>query len=393
MPGFQVAVFMFQCWAIAVLFFVASTNAAAITTTKSPAAHAPQIIKKADPGKKNIPPAAPVGKNKTPATAKINPPATIKKPEPVKAKKSEPVKITPAVKKKAPPNKTNLVSKQPVKTKARNKIVARTVRPAQERITPAEPVINANTPLRVIAPKAMIVNENTGEVILRKNSDQITPIASVTKLMTAMVLLDRNLPMDEEITITDADVDRLKYSSSRLQVGTTLNRHETLLLALMSSENRAAASLARTYPGGMPAFVTAMNRKAQSLGMNNSYFADPTGLNPENTSTAEDLVKMVRAAYRYPTIQEMTTTVSQEIGVGIRRRPTMFINTNRLVRSGALDIGVSKTGYIQEAEHCLVMRVVVAEIPTIMVFLGNAGKYTCQSDAVRVSQWLRNHLD
>jgi len=380
-------------WWVTAALFVGISYAAPVTNPKAPATRATQITK-ADKAKKIV--SAPVTKVKAVVAPKL------KKPEPVKSslveKKSAPKKIEPpksvakpAPKTKSASQKTSPTPKSPVKTKPPSKIATRTkTRPAPP--PPSRPEIAAPGPLRVIAPRAMVVNENTGEVFLRKNGEQIVPIASVTKLMTGMVILDRNLSMEEEITITDADVDRMKHSSSRLQVGTTLSRRETLLLALMSSENRAAASLGRTYPGGMTAFVAAMNRKAQSLGMNNSYFADPTGLDPENASTAEDLVKMVRAALRYPTIQEMTTTVSYEIGVGIHQRPTQFINTNRLVRNGALDIGLSKTGYIQEAGHCLVMQVIVNETPTIMVFLGNSGKYTCQSDAIRVSQWLRNNV-
>ncbi|CAK0751848.1 serine-type D-Ala-D-Ala endopeptidase (penicillin-binding protein 7) [Gammaproteobacteria bacterium] len=264
--------------------------------------------------------------------------------------------------------------------------------PAEVREASDEPEsapVSRRVPLRVSAVKAMVVHENTGETLFGKNIDQVTPIASVTKLMTAMVVLDRNLPMDEEITIIDEDVDHLKHSSSRLQVGTVLTRRETLQLALMSSENRAAAALGRTYPGGTTVFAAAMNRKAQELGMNSSYFADPTGLNSANVSTAEDLVKMVRAAHRYETIRDITTTSSYEIGVGRKKRPTMFINTNRLVRGGSWDIGVSKTGYINEAGHCLVMQVRVNETPIILVLLENSGKYSCPADAVRIRQWLQ----
>ncbi|CAK0774364.1 serine-type D-Ala-D-Ala endopeptidase (penicillin-binding protein 7) [Gammaproteobacteria bacterium] len=264
---------------------------------------------------------------------------------------------------------------------------ARISQPPEPELPTSAPVTASHAPLRVNAAKAIVIHEGTGETLFAKNIDHVSPIASVTKLMTAMVVLDRNLLMDEEITIIDNDVDRVKHSSSRLQVGTVLTRREALQLALMSSENRAAAALARTYPGGVSAFVTAMNRKASDLGMNSSYFADSTGLNSSNVSTADDLARMARAARRYEVIHDMTTTSSYELGVGTKKRPTLFINTNRLVRGGNWDIGLSKTGYINEAGHCLVMEARINEVPTIMVFLGNFGKYSCQADAVRVRQW------
>ncbi len=255
--------------------------------------------------------------------------------------------------------------------------------------TPERQPVHRRIPLRLGAAKAMVVQEDTGEILFEKNIDQVTPIASVTKLMTAMVVLDRSLPMDEEITILDEDVDHMKHSSSRLQVGTELTRREALQLALMSSENRAAAALGRTYPGSTAAFVVAMNHKAQELKMSSSYFADPTGLNSANVSTAEDLVKMVRAARHYEMIHEITTTCSSELGVGRKKRPTTFINTNRLVRGGSWDIGLSKTGYISEAGHCLVMQARIDDVPVIMTLLDNSGKYSCQADAVRIRQWIQ----
>lgn len=283
------------------------------------------------------------------------------------------------------------VAVTPVKPKSPNRTRRRVV-PASSsaKTSPAPTAVSADhSRLSLHASKAMVVHENTGETLFGKNIDHIAPIASLTKLMTAMVVLDRHLPMEEIITIADEDIDRLKHSRSRLQVDTVLTRRETLLLALMSSENRAAAALARTYPGGVPTFVAAMNRKAQNLGMYSSHFADPTGLNSANVSTAEDLVKMVRAALHYEVIHEATTTPSHEINVGRRKQPTLFINTNRLVRSGTWDIGLSKTGYINEAGHCLVMQVRFDEIPTIMVLLGNSGRLGCPEDAVRIRSWLQ----
>lgn len=238
--------------------------------------------------------------------------------------------------------------------------------------------------------KAMIVNQDTGETLYAKSTDVPAPIASVTKLMTAMVMLDAYLPMTEYLTVTDADVDMLKGSSSRLRVGTELTRAEMLHLALMSSENRAASALGRNYPGGINAFVAAMNAKARSLGMVNSHFVDSTGLNSANVSTAEDLAKMVNAAYQYPEIRQVSTTASQEFPVYGYRSPVNFVNTNSLVRSYNSDwiIGLSKTGYISEAGRCLVMQAMIAGKPIIIVLLDSAGKLSRIADAQRIRKWL-----
>ena len=217
--------------------------------------------------------------------------------------------------------------------------------------------------LRLASSKALIVNQNTGETLYAKSTGVATPIASVTKLMTAMVLLDQHLPMDEIIAVGDGDVDMLKGTSSRLRVGTQLSRRDMLQLALMSSENRAASALARTTPSGMAAFVAAMNAKATELGMLRTRFVDPTGLNSENVSTAEDLVKMVKAAYQYPEIRSITTTPEYDVSVNGYRRPVEFRNTNILVRNGGWDIGLSKTGYINEAGRCMVMQGQIADHP------------------------------
>ncbi|MFM8759657.1 MAG: serine hydrolase, partial [Methylophilaceae bacterium] len=189
--------------------------------------------------------------------------------------------------------------------------------------------------------KAIVLDQHTGEVIYGKNVDAQTPIASVTKLMTAMVVLDAQLPLDEILTVTDDDVDRLKGSSSKLPVGTELTRGELMHLALMASENRAAAALGRNYPGGMPSFIAAMNAKAKQLGMMNSQFVDPTGLNRGNVSTASDLARMVNAAYQYSQIRQVSTTASQEFPVSRARHPVNFSNTNMLVRNSSerWDIG------------------------------------------------------
>lgn len=237
---------------------------------------------------------------------------------------------------------------------------------------------------------ALVMNAETGHMIYGKNAADRTPIASISKLMTAMVTLDAHLDMEQSIRIADADVDRLKMSSSRLEVGTTLSRHDTMWLALMSSENRAAAALARTYPGGKAAFVAAMNRKARSLGMNHTIFHDPTGLNKYNTSTAADLALMVQAAYRYPLIRQFTTTTDHDI-ISASGRQLHYINSNALVREGDWNIELSKTGYIKEAGHCLVMVTEVQNKPMIMVFLDSSGTMSRISDAKNLKNWLDRH--
>ncbi|MEO1767862.1 D-alanyl-D-alanine endopeptidase [Thiobacter aerophilum] len=249
---------------------------------------------------------------------------------------------------------------------------------------------------------ALVMDERTGRVIYAKNPDVRTPIASITKLMTAMVTLDAGLPLDQKITISDDDVDRVKGTHSRLAVGTVLTRYQLLQLALMSSENRAAAALARTYPGGTAAFVAAMNRKAQRLGMRDTSFVDSTGLRPGNQSTAEDLAKMVKAAHAYPTISEITTTASYDIEVpvykrhkalargGVLHRSIAYRNTNKLVSDKEWEIGLSKTGYIAEAGHCLVMQAQIANQPLIIVLLDGDGKFTRITDANRIKRWLES---
>lgn len=244
--------------------------------------------------------------------------------------------------------------------------------------------------LRLASSKALIVNQNTGETIYAKSTNVPTPIASLTKLMTAMVLLDQRPPMDEPVAVSQGDVDVLKGTSSRLRVGTTLSRRDMLQLALMSSENRAASALARTSPVGMTGFIAAMNAKSAELGMVHTHFSDPTGLNSENISTAEDLVKMVKAAYQYPEIRAITTTPEYDVSVSGYRRPLEFRNTNILVRNGSWDIGLSKTGYINEAGRCLVMQAQIADQPLIIVLLDSWGKFTRIGDAQRIRKWIES---
>lgn len=250
--------------------------------------------------------------------------------------------------------------------------------------------INAATP-RLHSSIALIYDQQTQRPIYTKNSEAMTPIASITKLMTAMVVLDAKLPLDEEITIDAADIDMLKGTHSRLRIGMTLTRSELLRLALMSSENRAAAALARTYPGGYHAAIAAMNGKAQMLDMHKTHFFDPAGLNSNNVSTANDLVKMVSAASRYYLIHKYTTTASYSVD-GWGRRELHFKNTNPLVRNASWDIGVSKTGYISEAGRCLVMEAKIKQRPVIIVLLDSWGKNTRIGDANRIKKWMESSI-
>jgi serine-type D-Ala-D-Ala endopeptidase (penicillin-binding protein 7) len=233
---------------------------------------------------------------------------------------------------------------------------------------------------------ALVLDQDSGEVLLGKNAQSRLPIASLTKLMTAIVTLDAELDPYEPLKITKADVDRLRRSQSRLPVGAVLSRDDMLHVALMASENRAASALGNSYPGGKEAIVLAMNLKAQMLGMSGTRFDDATGLSGRNVSTAEDLAKLVRAAHAYPKIREYSTSTSYQVKVG--RRAMRFGNTNRLVLNSHWDIGLSKTGYISEAGRCLVMQATLAGRSVIIVLLDSWGKYTRVADAVRIRQWL-----
>jgi len=235
---------------------------------------------------------------------------------------------------------------------------------------------------------ALVLDPITGAVLYEKNSNSVVPIASITKLMTAMVTLDASPDLGDTLTVSAEDVDTLKGTHSRLRVGTRLTREEMLHLALMSSENRAAAALSRYYPGGREAFIAAMNRKAQELGLNDTRFADPTGLTAANVSSAHDLVKMVGAAYEYPLIREFST--SPERRVAIAGRMQTFRNTNSLVKNRDWEIGLQKTGYINEAGKCLVMHTWLNSKPIIIVLLDSWGKLTRIADANRVKRWVES---
>lgn len=235
----------------------------------------------------------------------------------------------------------------------------------------------------------LIYDEKGKQPLHSKNADVVTPIASITKLMTAMVVLDAKLPLDEEISLSPLDINHQKFSRSRMRTGMTLTRGELLKLALMASENLAAAALARTYPGGTEAALLQMNAKARELGMNSTRFLDPTGLNSGNVSTANDLVKMVRTAHGYELIHRFTTSSSHTLELA-GYRPLSFHNTNPLVRNASWDIGLSKTGYISEAGRCLVMEATITEHPVIIVLLDSSGKNSRVKDAIRVKSWMEN---
>ncbi len=242
--------------------------------------------------------------------------------------------------------------------------------------------------LKIRSSKVMVVNQESGEVIYQKNAYSKGSIASLTKLMTAMVIIDSGLDLNKKIRISKLDIDKLKGTGSRLTIGTKLSRIDLLKIALMSSDNRAASALSRSYHSGKKGFIRAMNVKALQLGMHNSKFKDPTGLDKRNISTARDLVRMVSAAYQYPLIRKMTTTASGKVRVGRKRQTIGFMNTNSLVRKGIWDIGLSKTGFIREAGRCLVMQTNINGQPIIMVLLNSYGKYTRIADAKRIRKWM-----
>lgn len=255
-------------------------------------------------------------------------------------------------------------------------------------VDPIKTELTADGQLNLASAKAMIVRQSTGETLYAKNANAPTPIASLTKLMTAMVVLDAGLPMDDVIRINDADVDTLKGTGSRLRLGTELSRRELLEIALVASENRAASALGRSYPGGATAFIRAMNTKAKLLGMMDTRFADSTGLNTGNISTAEDLVKLVNAAYQYNDIRAVSTLATSDVPVRGLRDPLHYMNTNALVRKGEWVIGLSKTGYIKEAGRCLVMQAEISGEPLIIVLLDSQGKNSRLGDAQRIRKWL-----
>jgi D-alanyl-D-alanine endopeptidase (penicillin-binding protein 7) len=250
------------------------------------------------------------------------------------------------------------------------------------------PVVNAGEAPKLKSSAALIVDAETGEVLYDKNAAAVVPIASITKLMTAVVVLDAGLPLDEPIEISREDLDNTRAARmvTPLTRGVTLTRGELLQLALMASENRAAAALGRSYPGGLDAFVAAMNETAAELGMHDTRFVEPTGLSSDNVSSAADLAKLVIAAHDYPLIRDYSTAPSAEVRLG--KRNVRFVNTNGLVRNSGWDIAVSKTGFIRQAGRCLVMQASMSARQVVIVLLDSVGKYTRVGDAVRIRKWL-----
>ncbi len=286
--------------------------------------------------------------------------------------------------------------KKPTVQKSKPVVVKTHVRRQMVKAVPAVPSFGqkaglhaTNDILDLKSSVAYVIDQDTHEVLLSKNDQAVLPIASITKLMTGVIISEAKLPMDESITITQDDVDTEKGSSSRLRVGATLTRGELLHLALMASENRAAHALGRTYPGGMSSFVGLMNAKAAQLGMRDTRYVEPTGLSSQNQSSAKDLATLVGSAYHDATLRELSTSPSYKVEVG--NRTLQYNTTNRLVKNPNWDIGLQKTGYISEAGQCLVMQAKVSGRKLIMVFLDSAGKLSRIADAERVRKWVENN--
>jgi D-alanyl-D-alanine endopeptidase (penicillin-binding protein 7) len=308
-----------------------------------------------------------------------------------------PVPVTAATAAKTASAKTTQKAqkkKAPIKKKKTRKSTARkTVRAAPPVLSYGQKQGLRATPdpLSLKSSVALVVDQDSGEVIFSKNPQAVLPIASITKLMTALVITEAELPLDEVLTVTQDDIDVVKGTQSRLRVGTRLTRGEMMHLALMSSENRAAHALGRAYPGGLPAFVQAMNGKAHELGMTGTRYVDPTGLSSGNQSTARDLAVLVEAAYEYDLIRSLSTSPEHFVAVGPRE--LRYRNSNRLVSSPQWSIGLQKTGYIAEAAGCLVMQAELAGRKLIMVLLDSAGHYSRIADAERLRHWITGDAD
>jgi D-alanyl-D-alanine endopeptidase (penicillin-binding protein 7) len=333
------------------------------------------------------------------STKKKDKPAAVNKGQTTKAKAKDNPQQKATAKNKAPANSSVQRAKAPAANKSAKNApsAAKQVR-MQSSPQQARPVrasfgqragLHATSDaLDLHSSVALVVDQDTHEVLYRKNDHAVLPIASLTKLMTGLVIAESKLSMDEPIRITQDDVDTEKGSSSRLAVGTVLSRGDLMHLSLMSSENRAANALGRTFPGGMDNFVDLMNSRAKQLGMKDTRYVEPTGLSSRNQSSASDLAVLVAVAYKEPMLRELSTSHGREVEVG--RRTLQYNNTNRLVKNPAWDIGLQKTGYISEAGRCLVMQTQVSGRKLIMVFLDSAGKLSRLGDAERVRQWLEN---
>jgi D-alanyl-D-alanine endopeptidase (penicillin-binding protein 7) len=263
------------------------------------------------------------------------------------------------------------------------------VKPRAAKVTPAE--FTKDGQPNVQSTGVLVFDSTTGQTLFSKNAEQAAPIASITKLMTAMVVLDAKLAMDEPIELTNDDIDLLKNTHSRLPIGAHFRRDDLMRLALMASDNRAASALGRTYPGGLAAAVTAMNDKAKALGLTQTHYVDSSGLSPANVSSPSDLGKLVGAATSYPLITEYTTTGAVNVTLPDSKRKLNFVNTNALVRNSDWKIGLSKTGYINEAGKCLVMHAMIANQPIVIVLLDSWGRLTRVADANRIRKWLEKN--
>lgn len=329
--------------------------------------------------------------------------------KPSTASKSKTTQTTKAIAKptkaKAKPASRQSVAAKPVARSTKRKTAVAAVAPTSKRVSTASSraVVRSSAvqrtsygthlglhktsdSLELRSNAALVMDAQTGEILFEKNAHTVLPIASITKLMTALVVIDAQLPLNELITIDTADLDTEKGTHSRLAFGTVLTRREALLLALMSSENRAASALGRHYPGGLAAFVTAMNARARLIGMTETEYVDANGLSPRNRSSAHDLARLVRVAYDYPLIRELST--SQDYTIDVNGRQQEFRNTNGLVRSANWQIGLQKTGYISEAGRCLVMHATIEQRAVVMVLLDSWGKYSRIGDANRIRDWV-----
>ena len=314
--------------------------------------------------------------------------ATPKKAKRIKIVKRHPVVRNSAGRVTAAPARPRLVKRVVMVRGKRQVTYARVVVSA-----PAVPTMGdlaglnlTRDPLDLKSSVALVLDQSNSEVLFEKNSNVALPIASITKLMTALIVVEAQQDMNEMLTITDDDVDREKFSSSRLKPGVEMRRTDMLHIALMSSENRAASALGRNYPGGRPAFVAAMNAKAHELGMNDTHYVDSNGLSSQNVASAHDLARLIMQAYQQPLLRQYSTDAKATIEAS--GRPMTFGTTNYLVAMPDWDIGLQKTGFINEAGRCMVMQAMIAGRAVIMVFLDSKGKQSRTADAGRMRKWL-----
>lgn len=376
--------------ALAALFAVSASLA--VLTAASEARAASPAKSRVSGAKPSGKPAARVAATSTrPAAGKASKPAAAGKAvKPVARKSAAPVagKGTKARQQQvARSRKVISPAKAPARSTVRAATAVASMPVARPSIGQAIGLHEAYDPLSLHSAVALAVDAATGEVLFEKNARAVLPIASISKLMTALVVLEAGQPLDERLSISEADIDTEKYTRSRLRPGTVLTRDEMLHLALMASENRAANALGRHYPGGLDTFVARMNDKARELGMQSTWFVEPTGLSSRNVSSALDLARLVRAASRYPLIREYSTASSLTVEAA-GARAVSFRNTNRLVSRDDWDIGLQKTGYISEAGNCLVMQARVEGRPVVLVLLDATGKLSRFGDAQRLRDWI-----